>query len=1037
MAYQLIYTSAPRLLEAGRSGFGTVARHREIPPLMVASLERISQFSRLPGADSARVVYSHRVLTAAGRSSHVLSAIRDAGADYTGRTNHIAHHLVVDPREIAALGPACPSPAEVLRAMEWATEWQGNPVFLEGAQQVALAALRRAADGSAWERLTGQADQAWLLAAHGTNRGICLISPSTCDLREIYDESLRLIPERLWQIPFTTSLQPSDETSDFRWTGIEEHGSLRSQVEGSGRLVLNLANPERLPLAEKPKQKPLSAPTPLATTDLPRLEGGIPAEPNPAAAFISEPLTPYPEGAGGTLGRGGTDFPTPARHGEGWGDLEVPHSRKSPKRSRGGAWKLIGAAVFLLGMLLAIREMRNRKYLEETFSALDRQQDEGGYFQRASQDMQGQIRALGSRVIPSAQALFAEATQAVRLTMDGEIEQAQEALKRARDQAGVDLNIPPEINIFEAHLKEFSELKGKIVSLEKKESFTASIEAIEKRGEFLKGRLQLVRKDEKSNIFKKYGESIEELIQERKFTFAHDFIINETSHPEVEEEKKVKTTLDALKKSFKTGEFEEKIAQVEGVLEDWKKLSTQPLSDKNPAWPEWLKAEWDKKNSEVVKTAAPPSPKPKESVPAPVLPVHPLPTSPTPAPVAPSVVKSSFPIYILNGLAEFRKGVEISEIDGNPVLHYRPFTGSQYIRLRPGSIGYPMQFMYGTISEYCTFITILKSEEAKPRFTIFLSGQDAFAKEERYKDLISQSFIVSSFSGAVESGSREFQIHVKNTASRDSPLWTVPKPVEGLFTRNGGSITIHPNKIPLAGKPIGELSVDIEAGEPGKKLENVAAHWDQTCVFSIEKFSSEYQARLSSKKEGLKTIQGDLETQRVAFKKRISGILEPGTYDFFVGKGFDVQRKRFSQALGLVKKEYGKVSDYFERAEEGPISFSKVKWEASVEGAYNFLTEFNRVFLKFSGGDSGKKSVEIKRLENILEALTKATLPSLVDLEKNKLTAQERYRSEIKEIEEIIAQLNGKDVPPWRYKLKIKRKDEEVLLLNIDLRGRP
>jgi len=31
MAWQLIYTSAPRLLEAGRSGFGTVARHRAIP----------------------------------------------------------------------------------------------------------------------------------------------------------------------------------------------------------------------------------------------------------------------------------------------------------------------------------------------------------------------------------------------------------------------------------------------------------------------------------------------------------------------------------------------------------------------------------------------------------------------------------------------------------------------------------------------------------------------------------------------------------------------------------------------------------------------------------------------------------------------------------------------------------------------------------------------------------------------------------------------------------------------------------------------
>jgi hypothetical protein len=48
MAWQLIYTSAPRLLEAGRSGFGTVARHRQIGPLLVSACERASQFARLP-----------------------------------------------------------------------------------------------------------------------------------------------------------------------------------------------------------------------------------------------------------------------------------------------------------------------------------------------------------------------------------------------------------------------------------------------------------------------------------------------------------------------------------------------------------------------------------------------------------------------------------------------------------------------------------------------------------------------------------------------------------------------------------------------------------------------------------------------------------------------------------------------------------------------------------------------------------------------------------------------------------------------------
>ena len=94
MAWQLIYTSAPRSLEAGRSGFGTVARHRAISPLLVSAIERASQFSRLPGLDAGRVIFCHRIIALAGTRFHVLSSIRDAGADYTGRTNHIAHHVI-------------------------------------------------------------------------------------------------------------------------------------------------------------------------------------------------------------------------------------------------------------------------------------------------------------------------------------------------------------------------------------------------------------------------------------------------------------------------------------------------------------------------------------------------------------------------------------------------------------------------------------------------------------------------------------------------------------------------------------------------------------------------------------------------------------------------------------------------------------------------------------------------------------------------------------------------------------------------------
>ena len=250
MAWQLIYTSAPRSLEAGRSGFGTVARHRAISPLLVSAIERTSQFSRLPGVDTGRVIFSYRIVAVAGGRFHVLSSIRDAGADYTGRTNHIAHHLIADPREIAQLGANGPSPADVLLAMKWATSWTDQPRFFEATDEVALATIRPVANGSAWERITGSPEQAWLLASGDASRGAYVIQPAGTDLREVFAESLQLIPERLWQISFTTSLQPSDEPADFRWIGIEERSPLRAQTESSGRPVLNLAAPSTLPLIE-------------------------------------------------------------------------------------------------------------------------------------------------------------------------------------------------------------------------------------------------------------------------------------------------------------------------------------------------------------------------------------------------------------------------------------------------------------------------------------------------------------------------------------------------------------------------------------------------------------------------------------------------------------------------------------------------------------------------------------------------------------------------------------------------------------------
>lgn len=252
MAWQLIYTSAPRLLEAGRSGFGTVARHRQISPLLVSACERASQFARLPGLDAGRLVLAHRIVAAGGERFHVLSCIRDAGSDHTRRTNHLAHHLIVEEREIAHLRAPAPSPAEILLAMPWLSSWNQVPRWFDAADKIDLAIFAQRGGGGAWARLTGHNAHARLLVDLQNGRGAWLIAPSDTNVCALFSESLRLIPERAWHVRFTTSLQPSDDAADFDWIAIEAASPLRAQGETSGRLVLDLTAPATLPAVEPP-----------------------------------------------------------------------------------------------------------------------------------------------------------------------------------------------------------------------------------------------------------------------------------------------------------------------------------------------------------------------------------------------------------------------------------------------------------------------------------------------------------------------------------------------------------------------------------------------------------------------------------------------------------------------------------------------------------------------------------------------------------------------------------------------------------------
>jgi hypothetical protein len=268
MAWQLVYTSAPELLDAGRTGFGTVAKHEAIRPSLQMELERISQFSRKEGLNIGRIIFSHQVLDLRGERFHVLSRIRDAGADYTGRTNHIAHHIVLTSVEADRARANQCTPADVIQILSesgiWRDSWHESKRLLTASEEIDTGSIPALMTLPAvtWESVTRSRANAAILAPGGGAAEGCWIlygAGQAATLLPMIGESLCLHPDP-WAISFTTDIQPTDRIEDFRWRGV----SAGSPMEGAAR---DSARP-KLDLAKLDLPNPVESAIPLAETGI-------------------------------------------------------------------------------------------------------------------------------------------------------------------------------------------------------------------------------------------------------------------------------------------------------------------------------------------------------------------------------------------------------------------------------------------------------------------------------------------------------------------------------------------------------------------------------------------------------------------------------------------------------------------------------------------------------------------------------------------------------------------------------------------------
>lgn len=204
---EFIHTSVPKGLRSGTSGFCPVAWTEGLPVNWIAPLEQLCGYKAIwapnePGAEKNPIVWSFQRLLIAGKPQTVLSRIGACGLDYTGRSNKIAHHLLLDPSECRAGGSGIYFAARD----NFTAQWEGEPKLLPirhlKSHEVELHKALM------WESYAGDAGWAGVVCdafAANPEKPFWVIFEPGMDLLPLVLEALAILePAERWRFSFNT-----------------------------------------------------------------------------------------------------------------------------------------------------------------------------------------------------------------------------------------------------------------------------------------------------------------------------------------------------------------------------------------------------------------------------------------------------------------------------------------------------------------------------------------------------------------------------------------------------------------------------------------------------------------------------------------------------------------------------------------------------------------------------------------------------------------------------------------------------------------
>ena len=214
MIQELISTSAPRCLN-GNAGFGIVAQTVGMAPNVSQAVNALSGYTHIAPPDSPRnpVVYLHAIRRTGGMARHIVSRVADCGNDYSGRSNRIAHHWIIEAPDTQSLPGG---PAALILQNIYRSNWNEKPAELPPRQ---LSAPDVASNSCpTWERITGDAGWGRVVAERAAKGiPISIVFPPECNsenLQTLISEALALLPSPTrWKVTFSTYYMKSQEAS--------------------------------------------------------------------------------------------------------------------------------------------------------------------------------------------------------------------------------------------------------------------------------------------------------------------------------------------------------------------------------------------------------------------------------------------------------------------------------------------------------------------------------------------------------------------------------------------------------------------------------------------------------------------------------------------------------------------------------------------------------------------------------------------------------------------------------------------------------